>query len=124
MLIHIRRVSLALDLAFAEIIRRKGILKCNLLVMDEVLTHLDASGREAVGSVLRALVMGPKEGDFEIEEGDEALYSRLLGAGAYETVLVILQDLAAQELEEAFDHIDTVVKHDQTSTVQIDGMHS
>ena len=125
--VSIRRVSLALDLAFAEIIRRKGILKCNLLVMDEVLTHLDASGREAVGSVLRALVMGPKGGNpttTETEDEEEVLYSRLLGAGAYETVLVILQDLVAQELEEAFDHIDTVVKHDQSSTVQIDGMHA
>lgn len=94
--------------------------------MDEVLTHLDASGREAVGSVLRALVMGSKEEDMNnsvVEDEDEAPYSRLLGAGAYETVLVILQDLAAQELEEAFDHIDTVVKHDQTSSVQIDGVY-
>ena len=40
-----RRVSMALDFAFAEIIRRKGTLRCNLIVMDEILTHLDASGR-------------------------------------------------------------------------------
>ena len=120
-----RRVSLALDLAFAEIIRRKGLLKCNLLVMDEVLTHLDASGREAVGSVLRSLIMGSKDNltsNSDMEDGDGALYSRLIGAGAYETVLVILQDLAAQELEEAFDHIDTVVKHDFSSTVVVDGV--
>lgn len=51
-----RRVSMALDLAFAEIIRRKGALRCNLIVMDEVLTHLDSAGREAVGSVLRSMV--------------------------------------------------------------------
>jgi ABC-type multidrug transport system ATPase subunit len=31
-------------------------LRCNMLVMDEILTHLDSSGREAVGSVLRAMV--------------------------------------------------------------------
>ena len=47
---------MALDFAFAEIIRRKGSLRSNLIVMDEVLTHLDSSGREAVGSVLRAMV--------------------------------------------------------------------
>jgi hypothetical protein len=47
---------MALDFAFAEIIRRKGALRCNMLVMDEILTHLDSSGREAVGSVLRAMV--------------------------------------------------------------------
>ena len=55
-----RRVSMALDLAFAEIIRRKGTLRCNLIVMDEVLTHLDSAGREAVGSVLRAMVDGSR----------------------------------------------------------------
>jgi DNA repair exonuclease SbcCD ATPase subunit len=44
-----RRVSMALDLAFAEAIRRKGTLRSNLIVMDEILTHLDAMGREAVG---------------------------------------------------------------------------
>jgi hypothetical protein len=46
---------------------------------------------------------------------------QLLGGGAYETVIVILQDLAAVELEEAFDHIDTVVKDSDTSRVIIDG---
>lgn len=44
-----RRVSMSLDLAFAEVVRRKGALRCGLIVMDEILTHLDASGREAVG---------------------------------------------------------------------------
>ena len=46
-----RRVSLSLDLAFSEVVRRKGTLRCGLIVMDEILTHLDASGREAVGYV-------------------------------------------------------------------------
>jgi len=36
------------------------------------------------------------------------------------TVLLILQDLAAEELEEAFDSIDEVVKEGGTSTVKID----
>ena len=44
-----RRVSFALDLAFAEVVRRKGTLRCSLMVLDEILTHLDASGRHAVG---------------------------------------------------------------------------
>jgi hypothetical protein len=39
----------------------------------------------------------------------------------FETILVILQDLAATELEEAFDHIDTVVRERDTSRVIIDG---
>lgn len=31
-----RRVSMALDLAFAEVVRRRGILRSNIIVMDEV----------------------------------------------------------------------------------------
>jgi hypothetical protein len=93
--------------------------------MDEILTHLDASGREAVGSVLRALVQGPssatEEDLTEEEHSNMKVFSRLLGGGAYETVIVILQDLAAQELEEAFDHIDTVVKEADSSRVIVDG---
>lgn len=44
----------------------------------------------------------------------------LLGGGAYETVIVILQDLAAVELEEAFDCIDVVVKKGDIATVIVD----
>lgn len=95
-----RRVSMALDFAFAEIIRRKGSLRSNLIVMDEVLTHLDSSGREAVGSVLRAMVdntrslsptpggLGTAGGDASLEggggEGEELMIDeeRMGGAGA------------------------------------------
>ena len=139
-----RRVSLALDFAFAELIRRRGVLRSNLMVMDEVLTHLDASGRESVGTVLRAMVQGPgafngtttAEGEKGTEEGvDEfgvalpsaeekrmqRLTGALMGGGAYETVIVILQDLAAAELSEAFDHVDVVVKQSDSSRVVLDG---
>ena len=51
-----QRVQLSLDLAFAECVRRRGLLRSNLIVMDEVLTHLDTSGREAVGGLLRCMV--------------------------------------------------------------------
>lgn len=154
-----RRVSMALDLAYAEIVRRRGLLRSNLMVMDEVLTHLDASGREAVGSVLRAMVEGSRpanyngESDQEVDvvvdddagsssggggsdsdssssiNANEARRQRhidagkgLLGGGSYETVLVILQDLAAMELEESFDHVDIVVKEADTSKVIVDGI--
>ena len=132
-----RRVSMSLDFAFAEVIRRKGTLRSNFLVMDEVLTHLDASGREAVGTILRALVSGDlndrsKIGNLdilthEIHEKtlvnyDQELVHGLVRGGAYETVLIILQDLAATELEEAFDHIDVVIKEDESSRVEIDGL--
>lgn len=142
-----RRVSMALDLAFVEVIRRRGTLRSNILVMDEVLTHLDGAGREAVGTVLRAMVDGEKSNSFSsnnslfydnpVIDGDDQptvdsenedykstmfeMSRQLLGGGAYETVIVILQDLAAVELEEAFDHIDTVVKDGDTSRVIIDG---
>ena len=142
-----RRVSMALDLAFVEVIRRRGTLRSNILVMDEVLTHLDGAGREAVGTVLRAMVDGEKSNSFSSSnsqsydnptiDGDDQptvdtenedykstmfeMSRQLLGGGAYETVIVILQDLAAVELEEAFDHIDTVVKAGDTSRVIIDG---
>ena len=62
---------MALDLAFAEIIRRKGSLRCNLIVMDEVLTHLDSSGREAVGSVLRSMVSsGGRGGGVNVKQNE------------------------------------------------------
>jgi hypothetical protein len=168
-----RRVSLALDLAFAEVVRRRGALRSNVIVMDEVLTHLDASGREAVGSVLRLLVEGPKisvtdgsgnsssnssyaisddanGGDYAVESNrpnhddvfdlagenfdiksilaprNDHKYQRnsanLIGGGAYETVLIILQDLAAVEMEESFDHVDVVVKDSFSARVVPDGV--
>lgn len=161
-----RRVSLALDFAFTELIRRRGILRCNVIVLDEILVHLDASGREAVGTVLRAMaksVGGNKISDdrndrniqpdglkreesndpIEYVEGegmkaqatlsnidtdsnrydlDANISNLIVGSGAYETVIVILQDLVAMELEEAFDHVDVVVKAGDVSTVLIDGV--
>ena len=145
-----RRVSMALDFAFVEIIRRRGLLRCNMIVMDEILTHLDTSGREAVGTVLGALVHNPSDNknemkldnnsseEFDVDVKDvnssfdlkddnnkkinslESIH-KLLGGGRYETVIVILQDLAAVELEESFDHVDIVVKDPVSATVLIDG---
>jgi DNA repair exonuclease SbcCD ATPase subunit len=141
-----RRVSLSLDLAFAELVRRRGLLRSNLIVMDEVLTHLDASGREAVGTVLRAMVSNDNDDDDDDNDIDgeydndkkhdgknnihqtsqskkiNYLNDWLFSGGSYETVIVILQDLAAAELEEAFDHIDIVVKESDSSSVLIEGM--
>ena len=150
-----RRVSLALDLAFADCVRRQGRLRSNVLVLDEVLTHMDRAGRARVGTVLKALA-GPSsftptaaEAEVraqaeEIGEGEGAgvsvasttaatvqrnvdsaadmgeLESLLAGSGTYETILVILQDLAALELEESFDHIDVVRRGEACSTVVLD----
>jgi len=55
------------------------------------------------------------------EKRMQRLTGALLGGGAYETVIVILQDLAAAELSEAFDHVDVVVKQSDSSRVVLDG---
>lgn len=64
--------------------------------------------------------MGASQTPSSYREGI-AYASRLLGGGAYDTVLVILQDLSAIEMEEAFDHIDIVSKPADYATVKIDG---
>jgi hypothetical protein len=135
-----RRVSLALDLAFADYVRDRGILRSNVLVMDEILTHLDATGRHAVGTVLRRMVGAHNEAkdddidpaiEVPADSGDDAatttvpvgkLLSEPVAGGNYETVIVILQDLAAMEMEESFDHVDVVVKDSGGSRVEIDGI--
>ena len=43
-----RRASLALELAFADLARQRSRFSCNLLVLDEVLSQLDSSGRARV----------------------------------------------------------------------------
>ncbi|GFR43838.1 hypothetical protein Agub_g4959, partial [Astrephomene gubernaculifera] len=50
-----RRVALALSLGFAELVRRRRRLACNVMVLDEVLQQLDGTGCEAVARVLREL---------------------------------------------------------------------
>jgi hypothetical protein len=72
------------------------------------LTHLDRSGRSRVGVLLRSL----------LQNDDSPVLSH--GGMELSTILIILQDLAAEELEESFDHIDEVVKIDGVSAVSID----
>ena len=101
-----RRCSLALNLGFADLVTARGKIRCNLCIFDEPLTHLDQSGRAGVGRVLRGF-----------------LQSNALGASTsldLSTILVILQDLAAEELEEAFDRIDVVEKRNGKSIVLVD----
>ena len=40
-----RRIGLALSLAFADFARARLGLSCNLLVLDEVMQHMDADGQ-------------------------------------------------------------------------------
>jgi DNA repair exonuclease SbcCD ATPase subunit len=105
-----RRCSLALNLGFADLVARKGQLCPSLIVFDEPLTHLDRAGRADVGKVLRKIL-----GRSTVEEtGDGASHF------AVSTIIIILQDLAAEELEEVFDRIDLVVKENGSSFVQVD----
>ena len=50
----------------------------------------------------------------------EGIGSQSLGL-AFSTILLILQDLAAEELEESFDCLDEVVKWGGASHVVVDG---
>jgi DNA repair exonuclease SbcCD ATPase subunit len=102
-----RRCSLALSLGFAELVSRRGKLRPSLLVLDEPLTHLDRSGRSQVGRMLRKMIRRTSEDDGHSEF-------------SVSTILMILQDLAAEELEEAFDCVDEVVKQHGTSSVLVD----
>lgn len=85
-------------------------MRSSLLVLDEPLTHLDSSGRDNVGKLLRKLLL-------KTDKNDQ------LGLGGFSpvtTILVILQDLVADELSESFDCIDHVVKLDGKSHVIVD----
>jgi DNA repair exonuclease SbcCD ATPase subunit len=100
-----RRCSLALTLGFAELVSRRGMMRPSMIVLDEPLTHLDRSGRTKVGDVIRKMLHPEISG---------------LGGLGMSTVLLILQDLAAEEIEEAFDRIDEVVKDGGSSFVKVD----
>ena len=106
-----RRCSLALTpFGFLDLISRRGRLRPSLLVIDEPLTHLDLSGRNRVGSLLRTMLV----------RGEDIGGIGSSGICAGTIILVLHQDLAAEELEEAFDHIDEVVKYDGFSSVFVD----
>jgi len=105
-----RRCSLALTFGFAELVARQGKFRPSMCVLDEPLTHLDRSGRSKVGEVIRKML---RPADSEGMKG--------FGFMGMSTVLIILQDLAAEELDEAFDCIDEVIKEDSASRVKIDG---
>eukprot|EP00956_Cyclotella_meneghiniana_P024680 scaffold49866_cov22-Cyclotella_meneghiniana.AAC.1 len=105
-----RRCSLSLSLGFVDLASHRGAMRSSLLVLDEPLTHLDSSGRDSVGKLLRKMLSG----------NNDHGTSRHLGGLALSTILVILQDIAAEEIEECFDYIDQVVKSNGESYVVLD----
>mmetsp|Transcript_24622 Transcript_24622/g.34383 ORF Transcript_24622/g.34383 Transcript_24622/m.34383 type:complete len:388 (-) Transcript_24622:820-1983(-) len=106
-----RRCSIAMNLGFADLVARRGRMRPSLFVLDEPLTHLDQTGRAQVGKVLRQLLHRNPENAGALESS---------GLDTISTILIILQDLAAEELEESFDHIDQVVKEGGQSSVEVD----
>lgn len=109
-----RRCSLALSMGFTDLVAQQKNIQSSLMVLDEPLTHLDATGRAQVGKILRGLLQ--KGRDERDGIGWDSTKSNL------STIVLILQDLAAEELEESFDSIDEVVKDDGSSRVAMDGM--
>jgi DNA repair exonuclease SbcCD ATPase subunit len=107
-----RRCSLALTLGFVDLVSRRGQFRTSVLFLDEPLTHLDRSGRADVGRLLRRLL---PSSDADVLKDDTRGMSRL----QFSTIVLILQDLAAEELEEAFDCIDVVVKESGKSSVEV-----
>eukprot|EP00571_Detonula_confervacea_P000636 CAMPEP_0172321892 /NCGR_PEP_ID=MMETSP1058-20130122/44578_1 /TAXON_ID=83371 /ORGANISM="Detonula confervacea, Strain CCMP 353" /LENGTH=1334 /DNA_ID=CAMNT_0013037503 /DNA_START=59 /DNA_END=4063 /DNA_ORIENTATION=+ len=106
-----RRCSLSLSLGFIDLASKRGKLRSSLLVLDEPLTHLDSAGRKSVGKLLRKML------------SQDSGIGETHGSPGFglSTILVILQEIAAEEIEECFDQIDEVIKHGGESFVILDG---
>ena len=76
-----RRVGVALALGFTELAARRGKLQCDLLVLDEVMQHLDEEGCVRLASLLRTM-------------------------DQFKTVLVVAQ--AQSFMAREFDYVDVV----------------
>jgi DNA repair exonuclease SbcCD ATPase subunit len=92
-----RRLGLALTLAFSECSLERTATTCNLIVLDEVMQHLDSEGCARVGKLLEAIVRG--------------------GDAVFSTALIILQTSVGEELGDSFDQVDVVVKRQDCSLV-------
>jgi hypothetical protein len=82
-------------------------------VLDEPLTHLDSTGRDNVGKLLRKVI------ERQATENMDGKVRRI-GGLSVSTILIILQDLVAEELSESFDCIDEVIKTKGHSKVVVD----
>ena len=88
---------------------RRGRLRSSILILDEPLTHLDSAGRDDVGRILKALL------------NDQSEHFGF-GGLSVSTILIILQDLVAEELSENFDCIDEIIKTKGNSEVNLDSI--
>lgn len=89
-----RRVALALALGFTELAARRGRLRCDLLVLDEVMQHLDGEGCARLAALLR-------------------------GLDQFGTVLVVAQ--AQSFMTRAFDGVDVIVRASGETSKQQSG---
>ena len=103
-----RRCSLALSLGYVDLASKRGKMRSSLLVLDEPLTHLDSAGRKCVGKLLRKMVC------------QELNAQRGSSFNSLSTILVILQEIAAEEIEDCFNEIDEVIKLGGESFVVLD----
>lgn len=92
------RVAAALMLGFRALAERRGHLECNVLVLDEVTQHLDASGCDSLVDALAGTSLGP---------------------GADGTVLIVSQP--GTRIADKATAVDVVLKVDGRSTVTFDG---
>lgn len=104
-----RRCSLSLSLGFVDLASKRGTIRSSLLVLDEPLTHLDSAGRKSIGKLLRKMLI----------RDDTSNSGGRVGC-SLSTILVILQEIAAEEIEECFDQIDEVVKEKGESFLVLD----
>lgn len=95
-----RRASIAVTLAYMKLVLARQRIQTNLLVIDELVQHLDSEGRVRVGELLNSL------------RDDGELTS-------FETALIIMQSDDAEEISEIFDTIDLVVRRDGFSSVEL-----
>ncbi len=82
-------------------------------MLDEPLTHLDSAGRKSVGKLLRKML------NHDCDNGKTGI-----GSISLSTILVILQEIAAEEIEDCFDQTDEVIKLGGESFVIIDENHN
>ena len=123
-----RRIGLALSLAFADFARARLGLSCNLLVLDEVMQHMDADGQVTLTLTLTlSLTLTPasrgRHGSHRPTHPHasppthQAAMARVLRELGAETTLVIAHGLASDALYGDFDAIDVVEKVSQYSTL-------
>ena len=117
-----RRIGLALSLAFADFARARLGLSCNLLVLDEVMQHMDADGQVTLTLTLTLTLTPASRGRHGSHRPThprasppthQAAMARVLRELGAETTLVIAHGLASDTLYGDFDAIDVVEKVSQ-----------